>query len=162
MTRRLLDPDRSRIRILASSTLHPIHTDAAVRGWIDAAEPTDPAAGEIEFDLAGMRSGNPLVDREADRRLQVKRYPVVTGRLTALTARPGEPGVFDGTGSLTFHGVTRTIHGVLRVDERDGVIGLTGTTTIDVTQFDVQPPSLLLVKVDKLVTIELEAFTAPS
>ncbi len=71
-------------------------------------------------------------------------------------------GGVDGVGALTFHGVTRSVNGVLRAEDRDRVLGLTGTTTIDVTAFGVQPPSLLLVKVNKLVTVEFEAFTHAS
>lgn len=153
-TRYELDPDKSWIAINASSTVHPIHTKAAVRGWIDVAS----SAGEISFDLSGMRSGNPLVDREAERRLHIKEHPIVTGVLTEMAPVTGTPTLFDAAGDLTFHGVTRTIRGQLRIEERDGVLGITGSTRIDVTDFGVQPPSLLLIKVHQHVDIELTAF----
>lgn len=162
------DEERSTIDVRASSTIHPIHTTAAVTGWLDAVvsadgatvDPRHPITGEVHFDLGGMRSGNPLIDREAERRLQIRRYPTVSGVLTNIDATD-DPQVFTAEGALTFHGVTREIHGTLRIEGRDGVLGITGVTTIDVTDFGVQPPSLVLVKVHKDVTIELAAFTAP-
>ena len=48
-------------------------------GWIDVSldargsvDPDAPVDGQVEFDLGGMRSGNPLIDREAERRLDIE------------------------------------------------------------------------------------------
>ena len=163
MTRFTFDPDRSTITIAASSSVHPIRTEAAVRGWIegtvtgDRFDPGAPVAGMVEFDLAVMRSGNPLIDREAERRLHIRRHPVVSGSLTSVTDG-GSAQLYEATGDLTFHGVTRAISGQLRIELRDGVVGVTGTTAIDVTDFGVQPPSMILLKVHKDVEVELTAF----
>lgn len=163
------DPDASTLRIDASSSIHPIHTTTPVTGWLEvtfteggAIEPDAELGGYVEFGLATMRSGNPLVDREAERRLDVRRYPTVAGELTVLAATD-DPATFHAEGELTFHGVTRTIGGTLRIDPTtDGGLALSGTTTIDVTDFGVQPPSLLVVKVHKDVTIELSAQADPT
>lgn len=163
MTRFAFDPDRSTITIAASSSVHPIRTEAAVRGWIegtvlgDRFDPDAPITGMLEFDLAVMRSGNPLIDREAERRLHIRRHPLVTGALTSVTDG-GSAHLHEATGDLMFHGVTRPISGRLRIEVRDDVVGVTGTTTIDVTDFGVQPPSMILLKVHKDVEVELNAF----
>jgi len=167
------DPARSGIDIHASSSVHPIHTHAPIEGWLrldvvdggaDAAsgggtiDASSPASGEVRFDLGGMRSGNPLVDREADRRLHVKRFPTVVGELRTLD--PGEEADhYEIGGDLTFHGVTRALTGTVRLGvAADGsTLELDGETTIDVTDFDVQPPSLLVVKVHKEVRVVLHA-----
>lgn len=197
----------------ASSSIHPITTDAPVTGWVDVRVDADgrlaagaPVDGRVEVALGSMRAGNPLIDREAERRLHVRRYPTVVGRLTALSpaATPapddgdgdgddpggdggpddgsdhdgsendgqstkggGDPGedagdgrgaAFAGEGTLDFHGVTRPLHGVLRLTEgADGALTLRGTAELDVTDFGVQPPSLLLVKVHPRIRVELSA-----
>ncbi|MBI2706208.1 MAG: YceI family protein [Actinobacteria bacterium] len=163
-----LDPERSTVDIHASSSVHPIHTKARVSGWFEATFEGDggidgsaPLGGYIEFDLSRMRSGNPLVDRESERRLQVRRYPTVSGELTALSAS-AEPDAFAASGELTFHGVTREIRGMLRIERSRGELTLSGSTTIDVTDFDVQPPSLLVIKVHKEVRVELAAIARPA
>ena len=163
-----LDPNRSSISIHTSSSLHPITTGAPVTGWIDVAldargrvDPDAPVDGRVEFDLGGMRSGNPLLDREAERRLDVRRHPRVMGRLAGLSAAAG--GGYEGVGELDFHGVTRSLKGVLSVGvNADAELVIGGTAEFDVTDFGVQPPSLLLVKVHPEVRVALAAVAFPN
>lgn len=177
-----LDPDASRVVIHASSSVHPIDTEARIRGWIDlevsAAGALDPAgevAAHVEVPLAGLRSGNPLIDREAERRLDVRRHPVVTGDLRSLGpvadddddddgAAAGEDrsALLVGDGDLTFHGVTAPIRGTLQIVPDGDRLHLRGETTIDVTDFGVQPPSLLVVKVHRTVRVDLDAVAVPT
>ena len=175
----MLDDERSFLTIDATSSIHPIHTTTRVAGWVDLDaggrpvlapdEPPPPGGviGQVAFDVTAMRSGNPLIDREAERRLRPTEYPTVLGELTALVGRhdgtvlaadtDGPAYVYDGAGRLTFHGVTRDITGELSIAKTDDELRLTGTTRIDVTDFVVQPPSLLMVKVHKDVTITIDA-----
>jgi hypothetical protein len=158
-----LDPDRSSLTIHASSTLHPITTGAPVTGGIDVAlddqgqvDPAAPVDGELKCDLGGMRSGNALLDREARRRLDLRNHPTVTGRLARLS--PAADGGHEGIGELDFHGVTAPLRGQLSVCvNADDELVLEGTTGFDVTDFAVQPPSLLLVKVHPEIRVELAA-----
>ena len=162
-----LDPARSTVTVHASSSLHPITTDAPVTGWLDVTldpdgglDPSAPVAGRIEVALGSMRSGNPLIDREAERRLHLRRFPTVTGTLTGLV--PGDDG-HQGEGTLDFHGVQRPLEGVLHLwRDDDGSLTLSGATELDVTDFDVQPPSLLVVKVHARVRVELAAIALPA
>lgn len=157
------DDERSTLAIDARSSIHPIHTVTRVAGWIELDEGGQPVGGgpgakpigAIAFDISAMRSGNPLIDRESERRLQPKRYPTVTGELTSLVLRTD--GAYDGGGRLTFHGVTRDITGALTIALTADELRLAGSTTVDVTDFGVQPPSLLVVKVHKEVAISLAA-----
>jgi polyisoprenoid-binding protein YceI len=158
-----LDPARSTVSIAATSSIHPIHTSAPVTGWFEVTRSSDgtidgtqPTGGAVQLDISGMRSGNPLIDRESERRLDIRRYPTVDGDLTRLEAT-SDPDRFTAAGELTFHGTTRTIDGELALHWSDDELEITGATTIDVTDFGVQPPSLLVVKVHKDVTIELHA-----
>lgn len=168
--RRALDPDRSTVTVHASSSLHPITTDAPVTGWLEVTldgdgqvDATAPVDGEVEVALGAMRSGNPLIDREAERRLHIRRYPTVTGRLTELCADGGDAdGGYEGAGTLEFHGVSRPLHGLLRLaEDADGALALEGTVELDVTDFGVQPPSLLVVKVHPQIRVALSAVALP-
>lgn len=157
-----LDGERSRVLIHATSSVHPIETAAPITGWLDVSlvedgsvDLTAPVAARVQVPLQGLRSGNPLIDREADRRLDTRRHPTVSGELRSL--EPGPAGGWRGRGDLTLHGITAPIEGTLRVDRRDDELGLTGSTTLLVTDFDVQPPSLLLVKVHPTVRVDLDA-----
>lgn len=136
-------------------------------GWIDLAldadgrlDPGAPVDGLVEFELGGMRSGNPLLDREAERRLDIRRHPTVTGRLTALS--PADGG-YEGIGELDFHGITGPLQGVLSLSvNAEDELAIEGRAEFDVTDFGVQPPSLLLVKVHPDVRVELSAVALPA
>jgi len=165
-----LDPDASRVVIHASSSVHPIETEAPLTGWIEltvgddgTVDPAAPVAAHVEVPLGGLRSGNPLIDREADRRLDTRHHPTVTGDLQALTpATDAAGGALTGIGDLTLKGVTAPIDGTLLVEPTDdGALALTGETTFEVTDFGVQPPSLLLVKVHATVRVTLDAVARP-
>ncbi|MFN8040585.1 MAG: YceI family protein [Acidimicrobiales bacterium] len=168
-----LDPDASRVVIHASSSVHPIETEAPLTGWIEltvgddgTVDPAAPVAAHVEVPLGGLRSGNPLIDREADRRLDTRHHPTVTGDLQVLTpatdAAAGD-GDLAGIGDLTLKGVTAPIDGTLHVEATDdAAIALTGETTFEVTDFGVQPPSLLLVKVHATVRVTLDAVARPA
>ncbi|MCB1248114.1 MAG: YceI family protein [Acidimicrobiales bacterium] len=162
-----LDPTTSRATVHATSSVHPITSSAAVTGWVELTLAPDgsvdldqPVDGWICVALAEMRSGNPLVDREAERRLQVRKHPTMEGRLVSLApAAPdgGHEHHYDGEGELTFRGQTAPLTGGLSVDVDGDELTLTGDTTLDVTDYGVQPPSLLVIKVHSLVRIELRA-----
>ena len=164
-----LDPDASRVVIHASSSVHPIETEAPLTGWVEltvgddgTVDPSASVAAHVEVPLGGLRSGNPLIDREADRRLDTRRHPTVTGDLRTLAPADGDDQL-AGIGDLTLKGVTAPIEGRLRVVATDdGAIALTGETTFEVTDFGVQPPSLLLVKVHATVRVTLDAVARPT
>jgi polyisoprenoid-binding protein YceI len=154
-----LDPERSMLHIHASSSIHPIETATSVSGWLELGD-RDEVSAEIELSLAAMRSGNPLIDRAADRNLDVRRHPTVRGVLTELA--PGEPdGTRHGTGDLMFHGHTHPISGEVRIEITPDGVHVTGAAELDVTEWGVQPPSLLVVKVHKEVRVELDAVGHP-
>jgi hypothetical protein len=157
------DPSRSTLAIDASSSIHPIHTSAGVTGWFEitrrddgSIDGTQPVGGYVQLDISAMRSGNPLVDRETERRLDVRRYPIIDGELVRLAAT-SDPERFDAVGRLTFHGQTQVVEGSLEIRWTDDGIELDGTKSLDVTDFGVQPPSLLVVKVHKDITVRLHA-----
>lgn len=161
-----LDPERSTLEIHASSSIHPIETRTGVSGWIDCtpaptAALTPPIRCRARSPSARrMRSGNPLIDREAERRLDVAHHPTVTAVLTSLVPAD-EDAAWQGEGELTFHGVTCPVAGILRMECEGAGLRLEGSAEIDVTDFGVQPPSLLLVKVHKEVRVDLRAIAEP-
>ena len=167
----VLDPDRSEATVHATSSVHPISSSASVHGWIEVSLDDEGYVdlegvvdGSISVDLTHMRSGNPLVDREAERRLQTRRYPTMEGRLLSLVYAGEDAGHghhYDGEGELTFHGVTRPLAGGLSVIVDPDGLRLEGDTELDVTDYGVQPPSLLVIKVHAHVRIELHAVAVP-
>jgi polyisoprenoid-binding protein YceI len=60
-------------------------------------------------------------------------------------------------GDLTFHGVTRPCEGEMELEVLDErTMRLTGESTFDVRDFGVDPPRLLVLKVEPEVVVRVE------
>lgn len=169
MTTYGFDPDESRLVIRARSSVHPINTDAnGVNGSVDLVvhdgtiDLGQPVAASLRFELARLSSGNPLYDRETERRIEVKRHPYVDASVTAIELigpDPDTPGAqrYRVTGDLTFHGVTQSLDGEIGVRVvSDGIIQLWGEQVIDVRAWKINPPRIGLLKVYPEVRVRLE------
>ena len=163
MARYRIDPDRSQLWTFARSTLHPI--DATVRGLeghLELAVHADghididaPQSGHVELPVARLRSGNPLEDRELQRRIDARRYPTITGELTAM--RHGEDvGSYRVQGDLTFRGVTRSYEDIMSVTALGAdTLQLEGESTFDVRDHGMDPPRILMLKVEPDVRVRV-------
>jgi polyisoprenoid-binding protein YceI len=159
-------PALSRVWIEARSTLHPIRTETSgLEGWMDlelgkggrlelAAAPE----AHLELRVDRLTSGNPFEDRELRRRIDARRFPTIAGDLTSMEAT-GEDGRYRVAGDVTFRGVTRPYEDEMTVKATDGAVVLAGEKTFDVRDFGMEPPRILLLKVEPHVSVKV-AITA--
>ena len=164
MPRYQIDPDRSRVWIDARSTLHPIRSSTdGLLGYVDL-EPRDdggldPAAepaGKLSLPVARLSSGNPFEDRELQRRIDARRYPSIDGVLTGL-APAGDDGRYRVSGDLAFRGVVRRCEDMMTVEVvDDATIRLNGESTFDIRDFGMEPPRILMLRVEPEVVVRVE------
>jgi len=164
-------PARSAVLVRARSTVGPIEFGTTgIRGSLRVAVDssriyTDQAAdGRLAIDVATLTSGNALYDAELLRRVDARLFPTALVELDQADPSPTEDR-FRLTGRLTFHGVTRTLQGMVGVsliDERTLVV--TGEETIDIRDFEISSPTMLMLKIypDVRVFLHLEAEIASS
>jgi polyisoprenoid-binding protein YceI len=158
------DPDRSTVSIDARSSLHPIHsTTNGLEGFVDleldpdgAVDLTAKPAAQLSLPVTRLSSGNPMEDRELQKRIDARRYPRISGVLEHME-RGGSNGSYRMAGEVTFRGVSRphedemTIHAV-----NDHAIKLAGTSRFDIREFGMQPPRILMLKVEPEVDIRVD------
>lgn len=187
MPRFTIDSERSTVTIEASSSVHPIHSEAqGLVGWVEVERGDDgfvDAAAEtsarLEFPVDQLRSGNPLEDRELRRRIDAKRHPTITGELESLSPLrdpeerrdetvggsdgEGDAGSrFEVTGALTFMGQTkRYVHEMVWSFEPDGTLHLRGAAEFDVRDFGMEPPKILMLKVHPEVEVHIDVYAVP-
>jgi polyisoprenoid-binding protein YceI len=162
MTRLRIDPERSVVIINARSSVHPIHTRAqGLEGHLDVdvsdgvITPGSEPEGQLSFPVERMRSGNPLEDRELRRRIDAKRHPTIDGTLVELEHLDGDR--FRVVGDVTFRGVTnRYEHDMTFTRVDDHTIALAGEATFDVREFGMEPPRILMLKVEPQVNVRVE------
>lgn len=108
----------------------------------------------LEVDLESLRSGNDLYDAEMRRRIDTRRFP----RCLIELARTDPLGDnrFTLVGNLTFHGTAREIRGTVEVEVANGNrLVITGERTIDIRDFDLPAPSILMLKIYPEVQVKL-------
>jgi polyisoprenoid-binding protein YceI len=152
VTRYRVLPDRSRLWAEARSSLHPIKLETTgLTGTIEA-EMADGAARlgapfRVELDAERLRSGTALIDGELQRRLETRKFPHVVGAVRLAEAR-GEGPRWILRGELTLHGVTKATDAEVTVrviDDR--TIEIEGEKVIDMRDYGLKPPKLLIFKV---------------
>ncbi len=159
--------NRSRVWIEARSNVHPIHTEATgLDGWLDL-EFTDgvdldgPLVGHLEFPVENLKSGNGFEDRELRRRIDSRKYPNIIGDLTSMQRADGSSQYIVG-GDLTFRGITRSYQDTMTVDRgEDGTLTLAGRSTFDIRDFGMDPPRILMLKVQPEVSVRVEIVAEP-
>ena len=86
--------------------------------------------------------------------------PTILGELREATPLAGD-GNFRVQGDLTFHGVTRTVTGEVRVGIDDGALVIEGEQVFDVREFGITPPRILMLRVDPDVMVRIRLVARP-
>ncbi|HVA06543.1 MAG TPA: YceI family protein [Acidimicrobiales bacterium] len=158
------DSSRSRVWVNARSNLHPINTETSgITGWIEASvlpsgglDVDTPVAGRLELATDHLSSGNHLYDREMKRRIDAHRFPVIEGEIVSV--QPGRRADrYTVAGDVSFHGRTRRFEHEMTIAVYDGSrIELAGDYVFDIREFDMKPPSMLMLKVYPEVAVRIE------
>jgi PadR family transcriptional regulator PadR len=163
-----LIPERSVALVEARSTVGPISFGVAgVAGTIEA-EVRAGAIGldhaptaKLEINVDGLRSGNTLYDAELLRRVDARRYPVVTLDLRSWSAT-GSANRYRLVGDMTFHGVTRPLQGAVTVaPTSDGRLVVSGEEVLDIRDFDIASPTVLMLRIYPDVRVQLQVEAEP-
>ena len=155
-------PERSKVFIEASSSVHPIHGEAAgLEGSINAAWDGDgldlssQPQMSIELPVERLKSGNKLEDAEMMRRIDARRYPRIRGVVRDIKSQ-GVDGRYLMTGDLTFHGVTHSVDGEVTISRSDdNTLVIEGEREFDIRDFNVSPPKILMLKVHPEVKVRI-------
>ena len=100
--------------------------------------------------------GNPLEDQELRRRIDARRYPTIEGALTDMH-ETGQDGRYLVRGDVTFKGSTRSYEDEMAVSQDDdGTLRLTGESIFDIRDFGMDPPRILMLKVEPEVGVRVE------
>jgi polyisoprenoid-binding protein YceI len=164
MARYRIVPERSHVSIDARSSLHPIHSETdGLDGWLDLEVRADgrvdlatAPAGHLALPVDRLKAGNPLEDRELQRRIEARRHPTIDGDLTVMK-ETGSDGRYTVGGDLTFRGVTRSYQDQMTVELLDPrTVRLSGQSTFDVRDFGLEPPRILMLRVEPDVVVRVE------
>ena len=167
MTRFRIVPDESEVDLEGHTSVHPLHGKAgSLTGMIDVEIGPDglpdlsrPYAAQLSLPATAITWGGPIYDRETHRRLDVRRYPTITASVEEAFLDE-ENQEFDLRIKLTLHGQTRVIEGEAAVRVESGRMTIEGKRVLDIREFGLAPPRLLMLKVEPLVTVHARIVAA--
>jgi polyisoprenoid-binding protein YceI len=166
VTRYDIVPDRSTVWIEARSNVHPIQsTTSGLEGFVELdlgdagnVDLDNAPVGRLSLDVERLKSGNRLEDREMQKRVNAKRHPRIEGVLDSVAGN-GTDGSYRVSGDVTFRGVSQhheDLMDISKVDER--TIRLAGESRFDIREFGMDPPKVLMLRVEPVVDVRVEIF----
>ncbi len=164
MTRYTIEPERSYVWIDARSNVHPIHsTTDGLEGYLELelspegeVDLNSPSAGKLSLSVDRLSSGNRMEDRELHKRIDARRFPTISGELGEIK-RSDNGGGYRVSGDITFRGVARhheDLMNIRSVDDR--TLKLDGASRFDIREFGMEPPRMLMLKVEPEVDVKVE------
>ncbi len=136
-----------------------------VTGFLDAdfdsdALATDPTPKmHVEVPVEQFRSGNALQDREMWKLIDSRRFPTIAADLRSLEAG-GAPGNYKAGGDVTLAGRQRHYDGTLTVTRDGDNLKVEGDLVVDIRDFGLKPPRLLMITVEPEVKVHLRLVAA--
>ncbi len=166
MSRYLISPDRSHVWIDAKSNVHPIHSSTGgLEGFVDLAfasgggvDMTVTCSAELSLAVSLLSSGNRMEDRELQKRIDARKFPTIKGVLGSI--EPSEAtGTYRVGGDITFRGVSHHHEDLMQIASVDAdTIQLQGQTRFDIREYGMDPPRVLMLRVEPEVDIRVEIF----
>jgi polyisoprenoid-binding protein YceI len=161
-------PDASGVLVRARSTVGPIDfATMAIDGYLegeaaDGAFRAEPQPrSELTLDLRLLTSGNSVYDAELARRLNLSAHPLGTIVLGGIRPLAGA-GRYSVYGHLTLHGVTKMMEGsVSAVFDDEGRCSVSGEQVFDIRDFQIEAPSLLMLRIFPDVRVNLTLLFEP-
>ena len=168
VTKFRIAPHESKVWISGRSSLHAINSqsdslagmivvESAANGQLDPSG----AQGSVEFPVTQLRSSNPFEQRELHRRIDAKRFPVIRGEVESITPND-EAGEYLVIGTVSFRGVTQRHSDTMTIElDADGSLRLAGRSTFDVRDYGMEPPKILMLRVEPIVEVRVQIVARP-
>ena len=150
-----VDSERSIINYTGKHFLHKWSAENKnISGLIQIENETISNIGVIAK-VSDFRSGNSNLDSNSLRVLDALKFPNVIFKSTSIK-QDNEQIMIDGI--KNFHGIEKDINISAKVVQVDGSIQLSGKFSVYLTEFLVDRPSLLTMKVDDEINLEFELY----
>lgn len=159
-------PRDSRVGVDGKSTGHAMHARSSeLSGTLEVTLGDDgkpdlsqPYSATLSFPSASLSAGA-MADRELRRRLDVERFPTI--RIAVGEAREMDNGAYSAVAEVTAKGTTKRFEGDVSFTHQGDAIVVEGSQVIDMRDFGIEPPKLLMLKVDPMVTVNVVVTARP-
>lgn len=156
----VVDPALSRMAFRARSNVHPIEGEGGgIEGTVEVSlvngqpDLSKPVAGHLTLEVAHLETGNVAYDTEIRRRLQWRAHPLIEGTVTSVDLAGG---TYRVVGDLSLHGLTRSVTVDIVVRIEGGRLEASWRQTIDIRDFGLRPPRVLMLRVEPEVEVTVD------
>ena len=143
----------------------PLHTFTGTSDRLTGQLDLDARAVDVYVDLETLETGIGRRDRDMRETLETERYPFAefTGRLTSRFD-PGREGPQAARveGTFTLHGVARPLAVAGTLERTRGGLRLRARWEVRLDDHAIEPPRLLMMQVDEVQVVEIDAVLRPS
>lgn len=159
-------PGASRVEIVTRTTAHSSHAHSGqLTGVLDVDVDESnrprldmPYSARLRLPVESITSAFGLQDREMRRRLDTRHHPDITVAVISATER--ENGRFTARAKVTVKGVTRTVKGDVSFAMSRRRIVVEGEQRLDMRDFGVEPPNIVILRVDPVVIVRVRIVAA--
>ena len=156
-------PEESEVIVWGTSNVHDWEAPAeefSGSATLEIAEDSLVSISSLEFSVVAeeINSGKGGMDKRIDNALKVNKHKNITFVLTDITDIKSSTLV--ASGELTIAGVTKNVQMEVEYQlQPDGTITFNGKQNIDMTEFDVDPPTAMFgtIKAGEMVDVEFNA-----
>ena len=154
-----VDPESTRISFTLGATFHEVHGTAEVTGGeIRVDTDTGSLSGEVLIDATSADTDSEGRDKDMHGKvLESGSYPEIVWRPRQLTGDLGSGGPVEILGSIEIHGEEHDITVSASVQLGEGTWSATASLTVPYVEWGMRDPSKFVLRVDKVVEVELEA-----
>jgi len=157
----LLEPAATDVSFEVEATGHDVHGLLALEsGRVEFDPETGDAAGAIVIDATRAETGNGSRDRTMrDKVLEIALFPRIEFVPAQLTGELAAEGASEVTlhGIVTLHGDTHPLALPARVEIHDGRLTAEATFTIPYQDWGLHDPSILFLRVARVVSVTVHA-----
>ena len=156
----VLDPAASKVGFTLDATGHDVEGTMAVKSGRLSFDDSGAASGEIVLDLQSARTGNDSRDKTMHEQvLETKKFPAAMFRADAVEGTVAPSGTSQVTlvGTLSFHGGEPKVKLPAKVDIQNGQVTADTKLTIPYVEWGLHDPSIMILRVAKVVTVDVHA-----
>ena len=156
----VLDPAASKVGFTLDATGHDVEGTMAVKSGRLSFDDSGAASGEIVLDLQSAQTGNDSRDKTMHEQvLETKKFPAAVFRAESVEGTVAPSGTSQVTlvGTLSFHGGEHKVKLPAKVDVQNGQVTADTKLTIPYVEWGLHDPSIMILRVAKVVTVDIHA-----
>ena len=163
MAHYVVDAERSTVSIAAKSNVRPINASTnGLEGFVNIAfdrgglvDLSTQPSGHVSLHVDQLHLG-PRMDRELQKRLDTRRFPSIDCEFVHVEAT-ALPGAYLVGLDVAWRGITkRQVHHMTLRCSDDRTMAMEGSATFDIRDFGLEPPKMLLFKMEPEVELRLD------